>query len=157
MRQCRRCLSLIFCAACLLSPFATASVADTAPQDKPSACAPRGGEELVNFGRQWNTWSDAERSIYLEGFVDGQSHTFLLFWNDVSSERRESLRRRSFTLYEPSAIRDVITSLYSDPANTYVTLDSMVYVARDKLAGKDIDENLRQARQENCAFIDVHR
>jgi hypothetical protein len=46
-----------------------------------------------------------------------------------------------------SALLDVMTSLYSDPANTYIALGSMIYIARDELAGKDIEGLLRHARQ----------
>ena len=113
--------------------------------------------ELVNYGREWNAWSNGSRSIYLEGFVDGQSHTYLLLQNDLPAERREPLRLQTFTFYESSALRDVMTSLYSDPANTYVSYDSMVYIARDKLGGKDVEAALRNARQKDCGYTETRR
>lgn len=157
MKRYRQSLGMITLFSCISLPIATASFGTTAPQDKALACTPQSGQSLVNFGHEWTAWSDGERSIYLEGFIDGQGHTFFLFWNVVSPARRAALRLQSFTFYDRNAIRDVMSSLYSDPANTYITFDAMVYIARDKLSGKDIEMNLRHARQEECAFADTTR
>ena len=46
-----------------------------------------------------------------------------------------------------------MTNLYSDPANTYVRFDSMVYIARDKLSGKDVDPALRHAREMDRGYV----
>ena len=101
---------------------------------------------LFNYGRRWNAWSPSSRSIYLEGFKDGQSRTYFAVWNDLPQARREPIRLATFTLYDADALNDVMTSLYADPANTYVQSDDMVYIARDKLSGKDIEPVLRSAR-----------
>ncbi len=106
-----------------------------------------GQDELFNYGRQWNAWSNVSRSIYLQGFVDGQSNTYWVLSNDLPSARREPLRLQTFTFYEADAIRNVMTNLNSDPANTYIRYDSMVYIGRDKLSGKDIESRLRRARE----------
>ncbi len=108
--------------------------------------------ELVNYGREWNAWSNVSRSIYLEGFVDGQSSTYIALYSDLPSERREPLRLQTFTFYKTDALRDVMTSLYSDPANIYIRYDSMVYIARDKLSGKDIEQTLRSAREKDRGY-----
>lgn len=147
-------------AAVLLLAFCTISTAQTtqtgvSPQSGIGLCTPRTGEELVNFGRQWNAWSNESRSTYLEGFVDGQSNTYFLVWNDLPSDRREALRLRTFTFYEEGVLRDVMTSLYSDPANSYVSYSSMVYIARDKIGGKDIEAALMSARQKDCSFTET--
>jgi hypothetical protein len=126
----------------------------TPPRTNPGLCTPRTGEELVNYGRKWNAWSNESRSTYLEGFVDGQSNTYLLVLSDLPAERREAIRLRTFTFYENAVLRDVMTSLYSDPANSYVRYDSMVYIVRDKIGGKDIEAALRSARQNDCAYTD---
>jgi hypothetical protein len=121
----------------------------------PGALPP--GFELIYYGRQWNTWSNTDRSIYLIGFVDGQSRTYNSLLYDLPAERREPLRLKTFTFYRNGALLDVMTSLYSDPANTYIALGSMVYVARDKLAGKDIEVLLRNARRNDCGATEVGR
>jgi hypothetical protein len=50
----------------------------------------------VNFGRQWRSWSDPTRSIYLNGFVDGGSETFQVafFSPDMTAAGKEQLRGR---------------------------------------------------------------
>ena len=112
-----------------------------------------GQKERFNFGKEWHLWSDYERSIYLVGFVDGQSGTYLALVDDVPKERREPLRLQTFTFYDSDAIRDVMTSLYGDPANTFIRHGSMLYIARDKLSGKDIEARLRQAREQDWAYM----
>jgi hypothetical protein len=141
-------LSIVF----LLFVF---SASRTTAQNEPGLCMPRTGYELVNYGREWNVWPNGSRSVYLEGFVDGQSHTYLLLQNDLPAERREPLRLRTYTFYDSTVLRDVMTSLYSDPANTYVAYDSMVYIARDKLGGKDIETSLRDARRNGCGYVET--
>jgi hypothetical protein len=121
-----------------------------------TSCTPGGmgnGYELLDQGRQWNSWSKLDRLIYLEGFVDGQSNTFLILSQDLPVDRQKPLTQRTFTFYKKAALADVMTSLYSDPANTYVALTSMVYIARDKLGGKDTGASLRDARQKDCSFV----
>ena len=110
-------------------------------------------DELFNYGRQWNGWSNASRSVYLEGFVDGQSNTFLALSNDLPAARREPLRLQTFTFYEADALRDVMTNLYKDPSNTYIRYNSMLYIARDKLGGKDVEPALRLAREKDRGFV----
>jgi hypothetical protein len=104
------------------------------------------GYKQFNHGREWNSWSNEFRSIYLAGFIDGGGSTFREVLTDLPPERREPLRLQTATLFEADAIRDVMTSLYSDPANTYIPYDSMVYIARDKLSGKDIEQTVRNRR-----------
>jgi hypothetical protein len=112
-----------------------------------------GQKELYNFGRRWNMLSNLSRSIYLDGFIDGQSSTYSAVLSDLPPNRREPLRLQTFTFYESDALRDVMTSLYGDPANTYIRHDSMVYIARDKLSGKDVEPALRRARQEDLGYV----
>jgi hypothetical protein len=113
---------------------------------------PPNGRQLMNYGRQWHTWSNASRTVYLEGFVDGLSNTFSSLRNDLPADRREPLRLQIFTFFDSDVLRDVMTNLYSDPANTYIRYDSMVYIARDRLGGKDTEPRLRLARKQDCGF-----
>ena len=112
----------------------------------------RGQDEPVNNGKEWKRWPNSFRSVYIDGFRDGQSHTYIAIYSDLSATRREALRQETFTFYETDALRDVMTSLYSDPANTYIGFDSMIYLARDKLSGKDIEPMLRDARQNGRTY-----
>lgn len=107
----------------ILVLFSIVAARNVTAQNEPRPCTDRTGYKLINYGREWNAWSNGSRSIYLEGFVDGESHTYWLVLNDVPPERREPLRLQTATFYESDALRDLMTSLYSDPANTYVTYD----------------------------------
>jgi hypothetical protein len=52
--------------------------------------------------------------------------------------------------YDSDVLIPVITSLYKDPANVYIRYDSMIFIGRDKIAGKDIEPLLRNARKNDC-------
>ena len=41
-----------------------------------------------------------------------------------------------------------MTSLYDDPANAFIELTEMVYLANNKLKGEDILESLRYKRKQ---------
>jgi len=100
----------------------------------------------VNFGNTWNSWSDYIRDIYLQGLTDGQFYTFTLVPLD-SVKSFNSMREKVFLFFEPNVIRDVMTDLYKDPANTFISSAAMAHIARDKLQGKDISKTLRRARE----------
>ena len=107
---------------------------------------------LVNYGQRWNGWSADRHWVYLEGFIDGQSGTFFRLSKEIPPERVQPLREESFVVYDVGVLADVITSLYADPANTYINFESMIYIARDKLSGKDIDIRLRRAREQDRGY-----
>ncbi|MDD5606839.1 MAG: hypothetical protein PHN37_03205 [Candidatus Pacebacteria bacterium] len=45
------------------------------------------------------------------------------------------------------AIRDVMTDLYKDPANTYISFEKMIFFAIDKLSGESIENRLEEERK----------
>jgi len=110
-------------------------------------------ERLFNYGKQWKSWPDICRSTYVLGFVNGQDSTYVALLDDLPPARQEALRLKTYTFYDEDALRDVITNLYADPANTYIRYSSIVYIARDKLAGKDIEPILRRARANDTGVI----
>ena len=100
-----------------------------------------------NYGRRWSGWSPMDRSIYLEGFRDGQSHTYsVAISNGLPTARREPMRLETYTMFDTDVLAGVMTRIYADPANSYIQNEDMVYIARDKLSGKDVDASLREAR-----------
>lgn len=111
-------------------------------------------EAWVNFGTQWNGWSATERLAYLNGLIDGGSRVYLAAFDftELTPERRECLRERMAVVYEPTVLSAVVTDLYRDPANTYISPAALVFIARDKLDGKDVDVRLRNARETDRAF-----
>jgi hypothetical protein len=110
-------------------------------------------EQLFNYGKQWKSWPEISRLTYLMGFVNGQDSAYWALRGDVPPERREPLRLKTYTFYDDDALRDVMTNLYAEPANTYIRYSSMVYIARDKLAGNDIEPVLRRARENDTGFV----
>jgi hypothetical protein len=102
-----------------------------------------------NCGREWRTWTDAMRQVYVNGFMSGQADTYNAVSNNLSSDQRESLYKATFLFYGPDAIADVMTDLYKDPANTFIRHGAMVYIARDKLSGRDVEPMLRHSREDD--------
>ena len=43
-------------------------------------------------------------------------------------------------------LKDTMSYLYLDPANTYITLDDMIVLAKMKIDGNNIDDSLAWAR-----------
>ena len=110
-------------------------------------------KERFDYGKQWKSWNEAARSAYIIGFVAGQDSTFVAVRQDLPPKLREPLRLKTSTLYDENAIRDAMTSLYDDPANTYIRSNVMIYIARDKLAGKDIEPILKSAREKDTGVV----
>jgi hypothetical protein len=133
---------LILVVVLALSPNQNANVSN--------ACRPgASGLELFKYGGQWLRWTDYERDIYLEGFVDGGS-TYARTFSSEQSPVLKSLVTRNLVQYDNDVLSPVVTSLYRDPANVYIRFDAMIFIARDKLLGKDIEAMLRYSRQNDC-------
>lgn len=122
---------------------------------------PRQGSEpcstkpnAVKVGAEWLAISSATRMWWVEGFTDGQSHSFLAWEAETkpSAAKREEMRQQLFPMYGPDVLADVMTSIYEDPANTFISRTAMLYVAKAKLSGKDIEGMLRHSRQVDCVF-----
>jgi hypothetical protein len=109
------------------------------------ACITLPGFEPVDSGRLWKSWSAYERLVYLRGFHDG---SFYAIEHSAPPQAIKEIALR----YGFTQIRDVITSLYSDPANAYINLSAMVFIARDKLDGQNAEQLLTKARQDNCDY-----
>ena len=117
-----------------------------------------------NYGVLWNSFSKDVRLVYLKGFKDGIGHAYhtALFtwigpeeaWKKPESERVKAVREAIFVMFDVDAVSVVMTELYKDPVNTFIDFLSMVYLARDKLQGEDIEKRLREKR--NTAML-IHR
>ena len=118
------------------------------------ACITAPGMEPINSARLWKSWNSLGRFLYLRGFQDGASSIVLRLGQpsvDVKTLQATALR------YDLSQIGDVMTSLYSDPANAYIGLSAIVYIARDKLDGKNAEQLLINARQNDCEYRSTSR
>ncbi len=110
------------------------------------------GCELINYGRQWKGWALDTRLVYLAGYVDGGADVSVALAKYLPPMQEANLRKELATIYDDDVLAAVMTSLYADPANTYITHGAMVYIARDKLNRKEITEALRDARMNKRAF-----
>ena len=108
--------------------------------------------DKFNHGREWASWTGHLRATYLEGFVSGQADTYLAMLNDVPANRRDALKEQLFTFHPTDSISNVMTDLYRDPANAFIPYGAMVYIARDKLSGRDIEPKRRYSRQFHGSF-----
>ena len=110
----------------------------------------RAGKWVAGPARSWQSWNAFERVLYLRGFVDGSSRVLLHF--RPADEKAIQTAQAAALRYDFSQIRDVMTNLYSDPANAYIGLGAMVFIARDKLDGKNAEVLLTRARQNDCEY-----
>lgn len=109
-------------------------------------------DTLFKFGTEWLSWSENERSVYLRGLIDGNIVLLKYTFTKPEPERQQILDYFKATAlqYKPDALVPVMTSLYRDPANVFIRYNSMIFIARDKLSGADVEGQLRQARQSDC-------
>ncbi len=124
-------------------------------------------KEPHNYGKIWNSWSDYIRSIYIMGLKDGlqkqvtlpfiaqlkieEKDVFDKFLKDSEVVKTEEKRNRilwDFIMFDDEAIRNVMTDLYKDPANTYISFYDMGGIAYRKLKGESIELLLRELREE---------
>jgi len=123
-------------------------------------------QEPYNYGKVWNSWSDYTRSIYIMGLKDGlQRHVTFSFLKRLMMEEKNIFDKHlkesefvkmeemsnsllwDFILSEDEVIRNVVTDLYKDPANTYIPFYDMGVIAYRKLKGEDVKSLLREARE----------
>ena len=123
-------------------------------------------QERYNYGKIWNSWSDYMRSIYIMGLKDGlqkqitlpfiaqlkieETDVFDKYLKDSEVVKTEEKGNRilwDFIMFDDEAIRNVMTDLYKDPANTYISFYDMVGIAYRKLKGESIESSLREARE----------
>ena len=127
------------------------------------------GEELYNYGKVWKSWSDYERIIYLWGYKEGVEEGGLKFLvayeeaiktfnilnkgKDSSGTKGEKNGEVSTEILQPfgagvekKVIIDIMNDLYKDSSNTYITFPMIVDIAKKKLEGKKVEDDLRNAR-----------
>jgi hypothetical protein len=129
-------------------------------------------EEHVNFADYWNVFTDYGKQAYLVGVSDGLAKGFLdcvnqFFYgiapNLPEGEEGEKIRTSipivineyfqyiNFISGPGSSNRDaiikVITDLYKDPANVFIPIAEMSFIAYCKLKGEDIEPLLQKARE----------
>lgn len=118
-------------------------------------------EEMLDYGALWKAWGFAGQTAYLWGFVDGSGGAMYNVFDEIQSSKNrglsipkdfyENIRMKTATLFDGDKLRDVMTNLYNNPANSYIWFQDMVYIARDSLKGNDISGALLKARKQAIA------
>lgn len=114
-------------------------------------------EEELTPGDQWNTLTKDEHLLYLIGFQTGHNEGMVVKLLDIpvpppTQETRthiEALKRmlgKSLDNFDLGEVEEFMTDLYSDSANTYITFRKMLRLARLKLGGASIEEDLMDYR-----------
>jgi hypothetical protein len=115
-------------------------------------------EERMNYGSFWLSRQVPWRTAYVVGFQAGIAHASAMltmqypekefidrFWIDLDLE------------FAPAILVPVVTSLYEDPANSFIAPEEMLYIARDKLRGEDIDNKLTIMRKNAERFYESRK
>ncbi|GAH52877.1 unnamed protein product [marine sediment metagenome] len=111
---------------------------------------------------------DSSKGFYLSGIRDGIIYSIKniingraceLYFSTTNTEKTfvECLAQEMFLvdyltkIYENfqdniDILDDIITDLYEDPANSYIRVNNMVYIALEKIKGEDIGPLLREER-----------
>jgi hypothetical protein len=108
-----------------------------------------------DHSKYWNSFSQEQKEAYLIGVRDGLEtgvfNTVQLFEEQsgkklISDATAKPLLDIILLDLDPEVLSKIMTSLYQDPANSYVNLDDMIFIANSKLKGRPIDDSLRTAR-----------
>jgi hypothetical protein len=112
----------------------------------------RAGEQdrPTNFGMIWNQyWNKTNREAYLLGYRDAAERVLITCCGVEAPGGRFSppkkCEQEQFR-FPVDALEPVVTALYADPANTFISHSNMVFFAQRKLDGEDIEHFLRSAR-----------
>jgi hypothetical protein len=112
--------------------------------------------EPFNNANLWKSYSEQTKRVYVDGFADGVSETFIAAagsWigydklKEPVSEKVKKVRDRVFIRYTQEQIPAVMSDLYKDPANDFVLFQDILLIARDRIEGKKTEELLNEARK----------
>ena len=114
-------------------------------------------KEQYNHAAVWRMWDAIAQTTYVRGVVDGAINVYVAageewlgpgqLFKTPEAARIARVRQRVFVGNVESRIPAAMSDLYRDPANSYVALVDMVYIARDRLEGKDVEKSLADARK----------
>lgn len=114
-------------------------------------------QDRFNYGDVWKRWDNYTRYVFIWGFQDGGSSTHLIagkYWlndgdwfKEPELPKVKAVREETALLFDLEVIRDVATELYGDPANSFIPFSRMIFLARNKIRGDDIDESIREERK----------
>jgi len=119
--------------------------------------------EPYNYAELWRSWTIVAREAYITGVVDGIAEAYIVTITTVAPDKFlktpaptevKKTTDKLFVRYTRDQIRDVMTDLYKDPANAFISTLDMFFLSRDKIEGKDVGKGLMEARKK---AIDTHQ
>ena len=118
-------------------------------------------EELMNWDEFWNCLSEDVRIVYFIGMRDGMAKGILdcvewMYINLTNSEKSQ-LPKLDFAIKfdqycdflssNTDVVIKVVSNLYLNPANSYISPTDMCFIAYQKLKGEDIEPLLQEERK----------
>lgn len=119
--------------------------------------------EPFNYAELWRSWNPITREAYITGAVDGIAEAYFTTMSAAAPDKTTrdppppEVRKATdklFVRYTREQVGSVMTDLYKDPANAFISTLNIFFLARDKIEGKDIARGLMEARK---SAIDTHR
>lgn len=106
-------------------------------------------EPPYNYGEFWQSSSKMEKEMYLLGFMEGaQLFTVLIAYE--ANDDSVSYDQYAIRNIEVDIFAKTVNDYYNDPANTYIRIQLMAYIASAKIKGvseKDLKERLERYRK----------
>lgn len=118
--------------------------------------APASATEPFNSAALWHSWDNVARDAYIEGVVDGIAEAFITTMttvapkklrNDPTPPEVKKVTDKLFVRHTRNQIQDVMTDIYKDPANSFISTLDVFFLARDKIEGRDIGKDTMEARK----------
>ena len=118
-------------------------------------------EELMNWGETWNYLSNDERILYCVGMRDGMAKGIFVCveWMhiNITNSEKSRLPKLDFVIKfdqycdflssNTDVVIKVVSNLYLNPSNSYISITDMCFIAYQKLKGEDIEPLLRELRE----------
>lgn len=121
-------------------------------------------EEPPNFSKRWDSLSDYGKVAYLIGLGEGLGQGFLdcvNWFTPYFPEKKEGEKIRAyipiginkyfeyvnFISTNEEVVIKVMSDLYKEPANVYISTPEMSFLAYRKLKGESIESLLRELRE----------
>jgi hypothetical protein len=110
-----------------------------------------------NYAANWKLWNIQTREAYIDGLVDGVAEAYRVTSTNMAADKLlknpeppelKKTRDRLFVRYTRDQVRDVITDLYKDPSNAFISTSEMFFLARDRIEGKDVSGAIMEARKQ---------
>jgi hypothetical protein len=123
--------------------------------------------EMTDYAAIWKAWGKEGQHAYFWGFIDGSSAVWLTAMDEYISSGRgtskkcgeilDNATKKTATFFDENKLIDVMTNLYKDPANSYILLGDMVYIARDTLKGNDVSSAVLKARKKGIDTYELNK